>query len=153
MESVSQRSCWNSLECTHSDALRPLLTSTSASTANATHSRIDLINIRFSDKASDRATAISALQELRQINKARQYNLILIDKNMKDIEAIEKDFLDVIYPKSTHMDFNIAVVLYLATASSGYLFGEKEDATNQDGLRYTTNSKIIISGLGNATRT
>ena len=47
-----------------------------------------------------------------------------MDKTIKNIEAIEKEFLNIIYPKSTHMDFNIAVVLHLATNSPGYLYYE-----------------------------
>lgn len=72
----------------------------------------------------------------------RNYNLILIDKNLSDIEGQEKDLLENIYPKMTHMDFNIATALKFASKGVGYLF---EDAQK---IQIRTSSKVILSGLG-----
>lgn len=47
---------------------------------------------------------------------------------MDDIEKVKKALLQSIYPKSTHMDFNIAAALHLASAG--------------------TPAKIVMSGLG-----
>ncbi len=47
---------------------------------------------------------------------------------MDDIEKIKKELIKNIYPKSTHMDFNIAAALHLASKA--------------------TNAKIVTSGLG-----
>ena len=68
--------------------------------------------------------------------------MILIDKNLKDIEEQESDLLHNIYPKMTHMDFNIATALKFASRGKGYLF---EDHLQEE---IETGSKIILSGLG-----
>jgi asparagine synthetase B (glutamine-hydrolysing) len=62
------------------------------------------------------------------LNPSRRYNLILLNKNLDDIEKIKKALIQSIYPKSTHMDFNIAAALHLASAG--------------------TSAKIVMSGLG-----
>jgi hypothetical protein len=41
--------------------------------------------------------------------------LILLNKTLDDIEKIKKDLMQNIYPKTTHMDFNIATALHLAS--------------------------------------
>lgn len=62
------------------------------------------------------------------LNPDRKYNLILANKTLNDIEEIKNDLTTVIYPKTTHMDFNIASALHVAS---------KE-----------TKAKIIFTGLG-----
>lgn len=42
-------------------------------------------------------------------------NLILIDKTLDDVYKEEKLFLEILYPKITHMDFNIAMILNIAS--------------------------------------
>jgi hypothetical protein len=49
------------------------------------------------------------------LNPDRKYNLILANKTLNDIEEIKKDLTTVIYPKTTHMDFNIASALHIAS--------------------------------------
>ena len=41
---------------------------------------------------------------------------------MDDYDKVEKQLLKLIYPKLTHMDFNISIVLNLATKGEGYLY-------------------------------
>ncbi|KAL4441625.1 hypothetical protein ABPG74_021557 [Tetrahymena malaccensis] len=104
---------------------------------------IDLFNLSFKSDASDRLTAINALEELQIINPNRKYNLILIDKTVEDLSLNEKPLLKLIYPRITHMDFNIALVLHLATKGQGYL--------NTDTLEkktITSGAKVVLSGLG-----
>ena len=62
------------------------------------------------------------------MNPSRKYNLILLNKNLDDIEKIKKPLMESIYPKTTHMDFNIAAALHLASAG--------------------TKAKIVLTGLG-----
>lgn len=62
------------------------------------------------------------------MNPGRKYNLILLNKNLDDIEKIKKSLIQSIYPKSTHMDFNIAAALHLASEG--------------------TKAKIVMTGLG-----
>ena len=62
------------------------------------------------------------------MNPSRRFNLILLNKNLEDIEKIKKPLMESIYPKTTHMDFNIAAALHLASAG--------------------TKAKIVLTGLG-----
>lgn len=48
--------------------------------------------------------------------------------------------LNLIYPKETHMDFNIASLLNFISKGEGVLF--------ETGLKIKTKSKIVLSGLG-----
>jgi asparagine synthetase B (glutamine-hydrolysing) len=61
-------------------------------------------------------------------NPSRKYNLILLNKTMEDLEKIKKPLIESIYPKTTHMDFNIAAALHFASAG--------------------TKAKIVFTGLG-----
>lgn len=47
------------------------------------------------------------------------FNLILIDKSISDVEKYELEFMQIIYPKVTHMDFNIAMILKFASEGKG----------------------------------
>jgi len=51
-------------------------------------------------------------------------NLILIDKTLEDTEKEESLILNLIYPKMTHMDYNISAALHLASRGEGYLYNE-----------------------------
>ena len=59
---------------------------------------------------------------------------------MADLDEIKKEILNTIYPKNTHMDFNISVALKLASKGKGYIIknGVKEE--------FVTSAKIILSG-------
>lgn len=103
---------------------------------------IDLLNVSFDPTSPDRKTSIRSYNELKTLSPMRNYKLILIDKNLQDIEEQEKDLLEKIYPKMSHMDFNIATALKFASKGVGYLY---EDP-NQ--IQIMTNSKVILSGLG-----
>ena len=93
------------------------------------NAKIDLINVAFADDAPDRITAIAAHKELQQIHANHNLNLILLDKSLDDVYQQEKLFLNIIYPKITHMDFNIAMILRLASA-------------------YNVETRVLLSGLG-----
>ena len=54
--------------------------------------------------------------------------MILPNKTLDDIEKIKKDLMHNIYPKTTHMDFNIATALHFASQQ--------------------TQAKIVLTGLG-----
>jgi len=98
--------------------------------------------VSFDLNSPDRKTSIQSYKELQTLSPDRQYNLILIDKTLKDIEENETNLLQNIYPKMTHMDFNIATALQFASKGEGYLFEDQSKKT------ISTGSKIILSGLG-----
>ncbi|CAD8158954.1 unnamed protein product [Paramecium octaurelia] len=93
------------------------------------NSQIDLINVAFTNDAPDRITAKNAHQELQNLHKNQQLNLILIDKTLDDVYKEEKLFLEILYPKITHMDFNIAMILNIAS-------------------QYNFETRVLLSGLG-----
>jgi hypothetical protein len=80
-----------------------------------------LLNVAFAADSPDRATAISSYKELQGKLPHIKFNLILIDKLMEDVIADEQAFHQLIYPKVTHMDFNIAIVLRYASMGVGVL--------------------------------
>ncbi|EGR31175.1 hypothetical protein IMG5_116460 [Ichthyophthirius multifiliis] len=105
---------------------------------------IDLLNVSFNlNASSDRKTALFAIQELQQINPNRKYNLILIDKTVDNLKEYEEYLIKLIYPKCTHMDFNIALVLHIATQGKGYLHTDVVEKK-----KITSGAKIVLSGLG-----
>ncbi len=69
----------------------------------------------FRQDAPDRESGKISYEELKMLNPNRKYNLILVNKTLNDIEEIKKDLTTVIYPKTTHMDFNIASALHIAS--------------------------------------
>lgn len=84
---------------------------------------IDLLNISFDkEKAPDRKSGLIGYRELLSLFPERTINLILIDKTYDtDITpSFESQMKSLIYPRSTHMDFNISSALKLTTKLSGY---------------------------------
>lgn len=86
------------------------------------------MNLSFREDAPDREAARTSFQELQSLSPGRNYKLVLLDRRLEDIEKIKQDLLQSIYPKTTHMDFNIAAALHLASA--------------------VTQAKIVATGLG-----
>ena len=61
-----------------------------------------------------------------RINPKANLRLILIDKSLEDADKEEEKVIKLIYPKLTHMDYNIGAALHLASKGEGILFQEKE---------------------------
>ena len=59
--------------------------------------------------------------------------MLCADYTKEDISSIETYLKEVIYPKNSHMDFNIACALYFASKCEGYLFND-EYFTDGDGI-------------------
>jgi len=85
--------------------------------------QIDLFNLSFDKSSPDRITGIISYKELIDKFPNRNINLILIDKEYKkDItEDFQKNILKLIYPRKTHMDFNISSAKNISTCKKGYL--------------------------------
>lgn len=82
---------------------------------------LDLINISFGKGAPDRNSGLIAYYELKKIFPHKKINLMLVDKDYEEVISREKEIMSLIYPKETHMDFNISTALHLATKLEGYL--------------------------------
>ena len=63
-----------------------------------------------------------------------KFNLIYIDKTIEDVEKIENYLLNLIYPKSTHMDFNISAVLH---------YGSLGEGIDSNGKKIKSGAKVI----------
>lgn len=101
---------------------------------------IDLINLSFdASNAPDRNSGIIGYNELIPKFPDRDINLILIDKNYDN--DITTEFVSkmkaLIFPRSTHMDFNIASALSYATQLKGY----KVDKEKM--ISYLKNNSVI----------
>ena len=104
---------------------------------------IDLFNLSFEKSSPDRITGIISYKELIDKFPNRKINLILIDKEYNtDITPIfQKKILNLIFPRNTHMDFNISSAKYLSTNKQGYLvdkikliqyFQQNEEIVNEN---------------------
>lgn len=118
---------------------------------------LDQINSAFSTKAADRDFAILSYQNLSKIFPDREINLILVNKTLDDINLIEKDNLDRIYPRNTHMDFNIGQVQHFTSEGKGVLYYNKVEEVNKELLEklyeikgpiIETGARVVFSGLG-----
>lgn len=104
---------------------------------------IDLFNLSFDKQnAPDRNFGIIAYKELLLLFPKRKINLILIDKSFKkDVETSKANVLQLIYPRETHMDFNISAALKFATLKEGY-------KVNKDKLKdYFSHNTVGVSDL------
>jgi len=111
---------------------------------------IDLINLSFDkEKAPDRNSGLIAYYELKRLVPNKLINFIIVDKDYnKDVEIIKDKIKSMIYPKNTHMDFNIATALKLATQLEGVrliddLFFPFMDDYVKSSLDALSNSKEI----------
>ena len=89
---------------------------------------IDLFNLSFDKSSPDRTTGIISYKELIDKFPNRNINLILIDREYnKDItETFQKNILKLIYPRKTHMDFNISSAKNISTCKKGYLVDKEK---------------------------
>ena len=85
--------------------------------------RIDLFNLSFDKSSPDRITGIISYKELIDKFPNRNIRLILIDKEYKNdiTDNFQKNILKLIYPRKTHMDFNISSAKNISTCKKGYL--------------------------------
>lgn len=79
-------------------------------------------------------------EELVQLFPTRRFNLILVDKDINQVESQELEFFRRIYPQTTHLDFNIGAVLGFASRGEGKLY--PSDSKIRSG------SRIVLDGLG-----
>ena len=104
---------------------------------------IDLFNLSFEKSSPDRTTGIISYKDLIDKFPNRKINLILIDKEYNvDITPIfQKKILNLIFPRNTHMDFNISSAKYLSTNKQGFLvdkikliqyFQQNEEIVNEN---------------------
>ena len=89
---------------------------------------IDLFNLSFDKNSPDRITGIISYKELIDKFPKRKINLILIDKEYEtDItNNFQKNILKLIYPRKTHMDFNISSAKNFSTCKKGYLVDKEK---------------------------
>ena len=89
---------------------------------------IDLFNLSFDKSSPDRITGIISYKELIDKFPKRKINLILIDKEYKTdlTDIFQKNILKLIYPRKTHMDFNISSAKNISTCKKGYLVDKEK---------------------------
>ena len=104
---------------------------------------IDLFNLSFDKSSPDRTTGIISYKELIDKFPNRKINLILIDKeyNTDITPEFQKKILNLIFPRNTHMDFNISSAKYLSTAKKGFLVDKIKL------LKYFENAEIVNENL------
>ena len=102
---------------------------------------IDLFNLSFDKSSPDRITGIISYKELIDKFPNRKINLILIDKNYKEdiTQIFQQKILNLIFPRNTHMDFNISAAKYFSTNKTGFLV----DKTKL--IKYFENNEKIVN--------
>jgi asparagine synthetase B (glutamine-hydrolysing) len=82
--------------------------------------RIVLVNVSFHcENSPDRLAAVAALNELRNLFPSRDFEFVRKDVTLDDVKAEAATLQQLILPKLTVMDFNIASVLYFASQTGG----------------------------------
>ena len=70
----------------------------------------------------DRISALFAYEELKKLAPNRKMRMLCADYEIENvIEKYGKNINELIYPKNSHMDFNIACALFLAAKSEDTL--------------------------------
>ncbi|CDJ48167.1 hypothetical protein, conserved [Eimeria brunetti] len=122
---------------------------------------VELVSVSFSAEAPDRLTALRSFQDLlgllRSLGEphepqscrndagvnppcngvaliggwALELRLVAVDVANTDSANCRRQLLEVIYPKRSHMDFNIAAPLYFASRGIGYLLSPKFDKKDE----------------------
>ncbi|RWS15704.1 asparagine synthetase domain-containing protein 1-like isoform X1 [Dinothrombium tinctorium] len=100
---------------------------------------IDLINVAFDKRAADRLTAISALNELREMRPNRLWNFVSVDVSLQKLRKHRnKQIRYLIHPLKTVLDDSIGCSLWFAARGKGLLNNEL----------YTSPAKIMLLGIG-----
>ncbi len=101
---------------------------------------IELLSFSANPLSTDRKNSLAAFQELQAVDPSGNYRLVLIDKTVEQVVAMQDYLLATMFPKNTNMDFNIGGILHLASKGEGTLHPGEE--------RYISESKVVFSGLG-----
>ncbi|CDJ35260.1 Asparagine synthetase domain-containing protein 1, related [Eimeria mitis] len=122
---------------------------------------VELVSVSFSAEAPDRLTALRSFQDvlgvlhsLGECHKSQscrteagvtpsnnsvavigdwalEVRLVAVDVASTDSANCRSQLLEVIYPKRSHMDFNIAAPLYFSSRGIGYLVSPNFDKTDE----------------------
>lgn len=93
---------------------------------------IDLVNVSFAPASSaDRFTAIFSFHDLKKLHPERNLRLICADFSMDTLFESETFLMNLCYPKTSLMDFNIAACLHFASKGQGYVFNTDFFATEE----------------------
>lgn len=83
------------------------------------HVNLDLVNVSFDAANSpDRISALLTLEDIQRIKPERRIRLLCSDHQISKDALNEPQFQlvqSLIHPKDSHMDFNIAMALHLAS--------------------------------------
>lgn len=82
---------------------------------------IELINVAFDSTAPDRLTALCSFVDLCARFGPRRFRMICVDVTDEDVREHESRIGQLLGPKHTHLDFNIAVALWFAVRGEGAL--------------------------------
>lgn len=84
---------------------------------------VDLVNVSFAAATSaDRFTAIFSYHDLIKLYPDRALRMLCADYSIETLFEQETALMDLCYPKTSLMDFNIASALHFASKGEGYVF-------------------------------
>ncbi|XP_046919823.2 uncharacterized protein LOC124499878 isoform X1 [Dermatophagoides farinae] len=107
---------------------------------------IDLLNVAFDPKASDRKTGIDAWNELCQLCPKRQWNFVQIDIDHHELELYRKEHIHhLIDPNWTVLDDSIGSAIWFATRGQGILLSNPNEKKH---VEYKSPARVVLLGMG-----
>ncbi|KAK9464164.1 asparagine synthase-domain-containing protein [Lipomyces oligophaga] len=118
---------------------------------------IDLLNVAFENRrigggfeTPDRLLGQRSFQEILECTEFQDMecvlNFVQIDVPFEQVQKHRAKVCQLMYPKSSVMDFSIAVAFYFAARATGIISLSSTKA--ERGFQYTAPSRILFSGLG-----
>ena len=107
---------------------------------------LDLVNVSFDPATSaDRISSLFAYSELKALHPTRKFRLLCADFDIKDVlQDYETLLQSLIFPKDSHMDFNIACALFLGAKAKDTFQLDDEKWLNSETFK---SGKAQIEGL------
>ena len=105
---------------------------------------VELINVCFDHpkyNSPDRDASLRVFEELKRSQPKRKWRLILVNVSWKEVQAQAKHVMNLIRPRETQMDFNIAIAMWFAARGRGHL-------ASSSSTSYVSRARVLLLGIG-----
>jgi len=108
---------------------------------------VELINVCFdypTYNSPDRDAALRVFQELKVSQPKRKWRLILVNVTWKEVQEQARRVMNLIRPRETQMDFNIAIAMWFAARGRGIL----ASSLSSTPVPYISKARVLLLGIG-----